>query len=780
MFKEENYIQVPQEMKNETRWVLWKKVDRDGKATKIPLNAITGNGAKSNDSTTWATYEQACQGLKKFKVDGLGFMLGGGYFGVDIDHALDNGELIDEFVSQLRSYTEISQSGEGIHIICKGILPQGQRRKGNIEMYDNVRFLALTGNIYKGYTEIAERTEEIKILHAKYLQPQPQASKVVFKKENPNEEEELINTNVQNSDDELLQKALASKNSILFSSLWYGQWEGMYSSQSNADLALCSFLAFWTNKDPSQMDRMFRKSKLYREKWDELRGEHTYGEITISQAISTCRDTYDPNHNKNTKTVTYNPDTGEVIKVKKNYDLSDTGNARRFVDTFGDVLRYNYDNKNWVVWDSRTWTKDTTQRTKNLADRMIKEMQQEYFDTYQEGDKDKAEAMLKNIKHLSSSSGKEAMLKEAMHLEEIATTNADYDKDPFLLNCENGVVDLRTGQLLPHDKTLMLSKNTHIAVDKEGEPKEWLKALQGIFINDKDTLNFVHRAVGYTLCGSTREQCFFQCYGNGSNGKSVFLNTINGIMGDYAMNAQVESVLTRGQSSSANASPDIARMNGARFVRTNEPNEGSRFNEGLVKQLTAGNDKITARFLYGTDFEFTPVFKLWIACNYKIGVRGTDKGIWRRMRLIPFEAEFEGKNNDRTLEDKIKAELPKILWWAIKGCLEWQENGLGESEKVKIATNEYKEEMDIITSFAKECIKKRPYSKVKASEVYRAYKNWARNGNEYEMPQAKFGREMAKKFHKENVNGFIYYMGIDLKKEDEATYVYTKEKGDEY
>lgn len=766
MFNTENYADVPQEMKELKRWVLWKKVTRDGKNTKFPIDAHNGKGAKSNDDTTWATFQDACTGLEEYDCDGLGFMLGGGYFGVDIDHALDDKPLIDEFVGALDSYTEISQSGQGIHIICKGVLPQGQRRKGNIEMYDNVRFFAMTGNIYEGHCALHDRTQEIKALHEKYLQPS-----YTFQKESKEERRVTLLPN----DEEVISKALSSKNNIIFSSLYYGQWEGAYTSQSDADLALCSFLAFWTNKDATQMDRIFRKSKLYRQKWDENRGEHTYGEITIQKAINGCQNTYDPKAMENTRAVSYNPETGEYVKAKKNYTYDDTGNAQRFVDEFGENIRYHYKNKCWMIWDGKTWVRDEKQQIKNLADKMIKEIKKEYFDELGKEDK-KAEAILKNFKHLSSTGGKDAMLKEAMHIQSIATTNEDYDTNPYLLNCGNGVVDLRAGTLLPHDKKYMLSKNTHIDVDFNGKPKEWLKALDGIFQGNKGVLSFIKKAIGYSLTGSTKEQCFFQCYGNGSNGKSVFLNTFEAILGDYALNTQVQSILAKGGSSSGgNASPDIARMNGARLVRTNEPEEGARFNEGLVKQLTGG-DTITARFLYGEEFQFKSEFKLWIACNHKIIVRGTDKGIWRRMRLIPFEAEFEDKNDDKDLASKIETEYPQILAWAIQGCLEWQKEGLEMPDEIRNATNEYRDEMDIVRSFAKDKIKAKPGNKIKASLVYTAYKQWARDGNEYMMSNQKFGLEFAKKYTKKNVGGYVYYMDIDLKEADEAKYVFVKEK----
>lgn len=750
-----DYSKIPQEMKDQPRWVLWKRVERDGKVTKIPINVLTGMGAKSNDPSTWTDFETALGSVGAFGCDGLGFMLGNGFFGVDLDHALDNQEgkaLCREFADALHSYTEISQSGTGIHIICKGALPVGGRKRGNVEMYDANRFFALTGRVVKGYESLAERTNEIKPLWERYLNPK---DKYVFHRA------ENAPAGVQLGDNEVVSRALASKSGALFSSLYYGQWEGLgYPSQSNADMAFCSLLAFWCGKDPAQMDRIFRSSKLMRPKWDEKRGDTTYGAMTIERAIATTQDAYAGSRE----------DGGAGGAEEKHYDLNDTGNALRFRDEYGGVIRYNYDMKAWLIWDGKTWTPDTTQKVKNLADRMIEKMKRE---AYGHGDDDIAPAMWKNVKHLSSSSGKEAMLKEAQHLKGIATSSADYDTDKYLLNCENGVVDLRTGEIKPFDKALMLNKNTHISVDRSGQPELWLKTLDGIFKGNQQVINFVQKAIGYTLTGEVKEQCFFQCYGAGSNGKSVFLNTIYKMLGDYSLNSQVESILTRGNGSSGNASPDIARMNGARFVRTNEPNDGARFNEGLVKQLTGG-DVVTARYLYGQDFEFNPVFKLWIATNYKINVRGTDKGIWRRMRLIPFEATFEGKDMDKDLETKLEAELPKILGWAVEGCLRWQKEGLGLPDEIESATHEYQTEMDLVQQFSNACLLVTPQGREKASAVFRAYRRWARESNEWDgMTQSKFGIEMSKKYEKKNINGYVFYLGIKLK-EPEGQYTYVK------
>lgn len=756
-----DYSKVPKELKELNRWVLWKlKPNEKGKMTKIPVNAKNGYGAKSNDPDTWASFEDALKNVEHYNCKGLGFMLGNGYFGVDIDHQLENKELIDEFVKSLNSYTEISQSGEGIHIICKGVLPVGSRRKNNIEMYDSARFFALTGNAITDVASIEDRTEEIKPLYHKYLG------------NNNNQEYVFTNVDYRNNsynvltDEEVLIKAQESSNGNLFSCLYYGQWEGLYDSQSQADLAFCSLLAFWCSKNESQMDRIFRSSKLNRSKWDELRGNTTYGRMTIEKAISNCKDVYGTSYNNSQ---VYNPITGEISN-KKEYDLNDTGNAMRFVDKFGTNIRYNFDNKVWVVFDGKTWVEDTKQIVKKQADIMINEMK---IEAIQEPDKDIRKEKLNNVKHLSSNSGKEAMLKEAMHIGAIPSTNADYNTDNYLVNCFNGIVDLKTGKLIPHDKKYMISKNTHIECDLENEPKRWKQFLLEIFDGKQEMVDFIQTALGYTLTGDTKEQCFFQCYGEGANGKSVFFDIVYTIFGDYGLNSQIESFLAKANSQSG-ATSEIARMNGARFIRTNEPNDNSRLNEGLVKQLVGG-DITTARFLYGKEFEFKPVFKLWIATNYKLVVRGTDKGIWRRMKVIPFKVTFEGDKRDKNLTEKLLAEAPQILGWVVKGCLKWQQEGLPATSEIEKETSMYKQEMDIVLKFINDCIIESPNKREKASDVFKEYKTWAKSSNEWDgMTQAKFGIEMSKRFEKKNVNGYVYYLGVMLKKNDDS-YIYERE-----
>ncbi len=286
----ENFYNIPIELRNIPHWVCWAWEDRNGKMSKVPKNSRTGGNAGSTYPDTWGTFETALEAYNRFGFNGIGwvFTKDSGYFGVDIDHCTDNIALCNEFVETLKSYNEISTSGTGLHIICKGVLPEGKKKHNSVEMYSHGRYFIFTGNIYnKKYSKIVNCSESIKPLHKKYL---PETSV-----KNHNDKKNInINNEININDYELLQMAMFSKNGVLFSLLYNGSWEGLYPSHSNADMALCCMLAFWTSCNESQMDRLFRGSRLMRSKWDEKHGLMTYGQMTIKKAIDNCLDVYHP------------------------------------------------------------------------------------------------------------------------------------------------------------------------------------------------------------------------------------------------------------------------------------------------------------------------------------------------------------------------------------------------------------------------------------------------------------------------------------------------------
>lgn len=736
------YENIPSELKKLKQWVCWTN-------DKMPKNPYTGGNARSNDKDTWADFDTAVKAVTKYGFGGVGFMFASGYFGVDLDKCLDNQDFIDEFVETLQSYTEISKSGTGIHIICRGDLPEGARRKGNVEMYNSGRYFIMTGNLYNPqYNKIRDCTDEVKVLHSKYLYTE--TPKVAPKAVEP----------IDLSDREIIDRARNCKSGAAFQLLYSGNWQGVWSSQSEADLALCNQLAFWTQKNAYQMDSIFRSSGLMRNKWDTKRGIYTYGENTIQKAIANCREVYEPKIVQDDTSLAiglFRNGQQRVDTPKNQYDMTDTGNAQRLRDKYNGDIRYSFVRKKWFYWTGKVWAVDYTGEIKKLADVIVNEIKKEAF---AEPDESKQEELLKWANKTASSRGKEAMIKETQHLEGIPILTEETDGFTDYINCQNGIINLRNGELIPHDSNYMMTKISYAEYDNSGKkPEMWLKFLDDVTNHDKELQDYLQKCVGYSLTGSIREQCMFFLYGIGNNGKSTFLDIIGDLLGTYSANVQPETIMLK-RSGDGGANSDIARLKGARFVVSEEPTEGVRLNEGLVKQLTGGG-KVTCRFLYGDEFEYNPEFKIWVGTNHKPVIRGTDTGIWRRVRLIPFEVNIPKDKVDKNLKYKLRKELPQIMKWAVDGCIKWQNEGFTSPERVEKATAEYKLEMDVLANFCEACvvIDYDSTEKFKATDLYGIYTAWANQNNEsFVMSSRKFFNEITKKLPEKtrNSSGITY------------------------
>ncbi|MDE7195337.1 MAG: DNA primase, partial [Oscillospiraceae bacterium] len=331
------------------------------------------------------------------------------------------------------------------------------------------------------------------------------------------------------------------------------------------------------------------------------------------------------------------------------------------------------------------------------------------------------------------------------------------DSHPFAFNTRSGIVSLKNGKILPHERKYFITKiaGTEIA-DTAGCPV-WERFLNDIFGGDADLIRYIQKAVGYSLTGSISEQCMFILLGDGHNGKSTFLEAIRGILGDYCSNMQAETIMMKSFGGGINS--DIARLNKARMVTSSEPNEGVRLNEGLIKQITGG-DAVTARKLFENEFEFRPEFKLWLAANHKPIVRGTDTGIWRRLHVIPFNVRIPPEKADKGLEGKLRKEYPAILKWAVEGCILWQTEGLEMPKAVLDMVKEYRREMDVISAFVEERCECGETLYARASALYAAYSEWCEKNNEYHMSNTKFAAEMSKRFTKVKRPDGLYYCGI--------------------
>ncbi|KNY24826.1 phage/plasmid primase, P4 family [Pseudobacteroides cellulosolvens] len=740
-----SFNNIPSELKQLNRWVCWRIEERNGKPTKVPKNPITGNNAMSSNPSTWSSFSTAIAAVQKFGFLGIGFMFNGdGLVGVDIDHCLDpdTGILNDtarDIITTMDSYTEYSQSGEGIHIICRGKLPEGKKRKGPVEMYETLRFFVMTGKILDdAHTDIEERTEQLQQVHKTYL----------FTEEKKKPAAAPVEINL--SDDELIRKASDAKNGRLFKSLFDGDWKGLYNSQSEADMALCNMLAFWGGNDYNTIDRMFRRSGLFRDKWDERHGPDTYGNMTIAEAISKSSKVYTPRENKKPAVAPEPPqiDTGIDYLVNQEESLPDwiTGpyndmwNAERLASKYGKILKYN-NNMGWLIWKGKYWEEDRQARIRILADEAIKDLYQFQDQVIRKyGFESKQNKSFYDWLCKSRNTGrKDNMIKETQNWEGICMLPEKFNSNIWLLNCRNGTVDLKTGRIYAHSKDDLITKMIDINYDSKAKAPTWDKFMDRIFDGNKALISFLQRSIGYSLTGSIKEQCIFILHGVGKNGKSTFLDTIRAMIGGgYSKNAN-SSVFMKSQGQQN--LEEVARLQGARFVTTTEPEEGEKLAESFIKQATGG-EPLTARHLYKSSFEYVPEFKVWMGTNHKPKISGSDLGIWRRIRLVPFSVIIPEEERDPDLVDKLKNELPGILNWAIEGCRLWQESGLKEPKEVLAATSEYRGEMDSLQVFLDECTEKVEGKTTKSGELYTVYEKWCTINGEYQLSSTKFSLKL--------------------------------------
>lgn len=826
---ERKYSKLPKELRELKRWVgFWKtdhniqSYDKEYKIpAKCPLNALTGKPASSTNPLSWTSFDVALNGCVKYGFDGLGFMLGNGIFGVDLDnHPDQNGNKLmndeqfssfaSEFIKTLDSYSERSQSGDGVHILCKGKLPSGARRKEGtgVEMYDDKRYFAMTGDVIND-KPIEFREEQIKTLWEKYLKTEMPVRTRTQKFEDGSirfgnfYDQDMSEASFQTmiSDNELIERIKNSKNGQDFMSLYFdGDLTNNKGNHSGADLALCTILAFWTNKNREQMDRIFRTSALMRPKWERKLGETTYGEATIDKAISTTIETYTPpkekivfkpvqannivsQNNETESNIDENGDPiiGEVKKSFKSYSLDDTGNAERFYSYFGHLFKYNNKSKTFMFWNNKNWVYDNCGYAKKYADELIKilKIEAENFEkgleevTDQDALKQKEkilDAMRKNISRLSNKAGKEAMLSEVQHLHTMPCEPKDFDTQPYLLNTQSGVVDLKTGEVMPFDPKLMLSKNTNCKISYE-TPKTFMKFLHDIFQGFKeeeieDIINYLQKFYGKAITGrSDKDLGIF--WGEGSNGKSTLVQTMKRIFGDYAQVANPDMIMQDKKSGGQAVEFSLALLNGARYVTMSETGETDVLKEQQIKHILSG-EEITAQFKGKDGFQFVPTWMTVITTNHKPLIRATDWGTWRRIHFIPFQHIFTDAEKDIHMQDKLLAESAQILGWIVQGSVklinqEVEPEVLKKPQCLEEALADYKNEMNVLNAYLADRCQNFPGYETSAKKLFDDYKEWAKDGNEYLMSSTKFGKEIAKHGYekKRTRNGYVY-VGIKL------------------
>jgi putative DNA primase/helicase len=347
---------------------------------------------------------------------------------------------------------------------------------------------------------------------------------------------------------------------------------------------------------------------------------------------------------------------GRLARVGDPAELkcTDFGNAERLVLRYGQDLRYCYPWKTWLVWDGQRWAMDRTGEVERRAKATVQGI---YAEAAECQERERRERLAKWA--VTSEAGRhlKEMVTQAQSEFGITVLPEALDHDPWLFNVQNGTLDLRTGQLRAHRREDLLTKLAPVRYDPRATCPQWLQFLHDIMAGKTVMVDYLQRAVGYSLTGSVREQCFFFCYGTGDNGKSTFLEVLLALTGPYGMQAVRELLMVRHHDAHPTERADLYQK---RLVATVEVDHGARLSEALVKLLTGG-ERVRARRMHENFWEFDPTHKFWLAANHKPIIRGTDDAIWRRPRLIPFTVKIPAEKKDTTLPEKLKAELPGIL-----------------------------------------------------------------------------------------------------------------------
>ncbi|MGA2190543.1 MAG: phage/plasmid primase, P4 family [Steroidobacteraceae bacterium] len=439
---------------------------------------------------------------------------------------------------------------------------------------------------------------------------------------------------------------------------------------------------------------------------------------------------------------------------------TDIANGKRLAARHGENLRFTIE-RGWYVWDRRRWQCDEKMvRLQGFA----KETALAIYDEIKTAADPKA--MFAHAKRSQSKKSIEAMIWLARSEPGIPARLTEFDADGWVLNLANGTLDLRTGILRLHRREDLISNLVEIAFDPNAECELWDAFLWRVLDHNEELYAYLRRFVGYLLVGDTSDQSLHFLYGLGANGKSVFCEVLMRLLGEYAVAVSPDLIMLKRHGGIPN---DVARLRGVRAALMNETSQGARFDEAKLKDLTGG-DTLTARFLHQEFFDFRPTHRIVIRGNHKPAINGTDEGIWRRLRLVPFTVSIPPDEQDRDLIRKLEAELPGILNWALQGCREWQVEGLKPPPVIADAVRAYREESDTLGRFIAECCEVRQNAQVKSSSVFKRYQEFAEAAGERWIPAKDFPGEMERRgfTYKRGTGGTRFYHGIELKSEGQT------------
>lgn len=741
-----NFVNIPDVLKQTASFCVWKMEKRSGRPTKVPYNPRTGAMARTNDPSTFADFNTAMKSYAIGGWDGIGYRVSEGIGAIDIDHCIrEDGSLNDVAASILGifpdAYFERSPSGTGLRGFFK-LSPDFaydktvyyiNNRKHGLEVYlpgVTNRFVTVTGDMFRNGA-VTRNDDALRTLLDTFMK---RSTRVSSKTVEP----------VSYLDDEgVITHASASESGDKFKALYAGNWEEGYDSQSDADMALVSILAFWCGNVEEQIDRIFRTSGLMRDKWDRMTGDSTYGQITIRNAVSTNGEIYTPImtgsaeddfeslDEEEAEVLTFEPDLSHITltieemrpHTKPRYQRDEIGIGYAFADYFKPIARFDRERGIWYVYDGKIWQPDenalaVAELAKILADRL-------YSFALQITDEDTRNRYIKRVQKLQMRKNRRTMIEDAKSVYPVSHTV--FDRNTDLFNCQNGTLNLTTGEFRPHDPADFLTMMSGITYDPDATCPRWEQFISEVMCNDADLALYLQKALGYALTGDTSLECLFILYGATSrNGKGTTMETFLKIMGDYGKTSNPEMLSTKfGNTNASGPSEEIARLAGVRFVNISEPEKKITFNAALVKRMT-GNDTLNARFLHENSFDFRPNFKIFINTNYKPSVSDMTLFYSNRLKLIPFKRHFEEHEQDKGLKAFFASPESQsaIFNWCYQGYKLFKKHGLDDPAAVTEATKECQDESDRIGQFVDAWLEEGEAYEERTSAVYRLYGQW--------------------------------------------------------
>jgi putative DNA primase/helicase len=550
-------------------------------------------------------------------------------------------------------------------------------------------------------------------------------------------------------DHQLIQKAMSAvTNGAQFTRLWNGQHDGDHSA---ADQALVNLLAFWTGKDVARMDRLFRQSGLYREKWER----DDYRNSTLQSAVRGVRNVYDPSKANDTSdavraaqaavgmSTAHTNGTGPkttasppLQSVFLDESADHEGNARCVYQLYGDIFRF-CGAVGWLWHNGRFWEAENAE---SILDRCI-------VDVLIKRRMAAVAAQKENVVRKTEASANNVAGTKTLFRSMVVDSISNFDANPETLNCNNGVIDLRTGQLCPHEPGQLYTYCVPVDYDPHADYVPWVEWLATVLASS-DMIDYVQMALGYSLTGYTREECLFYAYGKTRSGKGTFAETMLTLLPKpLGVQADFSTFTAKREGDTQNF--DLAPLKPARFIVASESNKYDTLNEAKIKTVTGG-DWIRCAYKHRDHFEYRPQFKIWLMSNYPVSGDVDDDAFWGRVRVIEFPNSFFGRE-DKTLKQKMKSpeNLSGVLAWAVRGAVEWfgLARGLPVPDEVSNATNEHRSNLDHVQQWLDECCNADPKGTgwTSNSALQASYSEWCQRNGISAKQNRQFGRALSNK-----------------------------------